>query len=57
MFNLPTYQKVSLSHFVPRGILSREDDSTSGNAFVITVLDTGKQLWVSAPQEDPQEDY
>jgi len=33
------------------------DDSTSGNASVVTMVDTGEQLWVSASREDSQEDY
>lgn len=28
------------------------DGSTSGNASVVTMVDTGERLWVSAPQED-----
>ena len=28
------------------------DGSTSGNASVVTMVDTGEELWVSAPRED-----
>jgi len=28
------------------------DGSTAGNATVVTIVETGEQLWVSAPRED-----